>query len=116
MATIKINDDAIWIKHIEGSEQLRQRISALRAGETLDLEVDGIVGKWERMRDGKDGRPTYGIKPVSHMKEVWARMRQQSGRIVEVREVMTADTYLASLTGTLTEWDSPQDEAAYGHL
>lgn len=116
MATVKINDDAIWVKHIEGSEPLRDRIRALRAGDVVELEVDGIVGKWERMRDGRDGRPTLGIKPISHMKAVWAKLRAQSDRIVDLREVTTADAYLQGLAGTLSEWDSPEDEAAYADL
>ncbi|MEO8686142.1 MAG: hypothetical protein ABI414_15040, partial [Devosia sp.] len=116
MATVKINDDAIWVKHIEGSETLRDRIRSLRAGDVVELEVDGIVGKWERMRDGRDGRPTLGIKPISHMKDVWAKLREHSGRIVELREVITADTYLRSLASTLSEWDSPEDAAAYADL
>jgi hypothetical protein len=113
MATVKINDDAIWLKNIEGSSRLQEKIKALRPGEALDLEIDGIVGKWERMRDGADGRPTLGIKPIAEMREVWAMRR---GRIVRVREVVAADSYLAALTPTLNEWDSPEDDEAYGDL
>lgn len=117
MATVRISDDAIWVKHIEGSERLAQRIRTLSAGDVVELEVDGIVGRWQRMSDGRDGRPTLGIKPISHMKEVWARLRtQHTGRIVEVRETQTADSYLAAVGATLSEWDTPEDEAAYGDL
>ncbi len=116
MATTKITDDAIWLKHIEGDPRLQDRIRTLKSGDMLDLEVDGIVGKWQRMKDGRDGRPTYGIKPVSAMKDVWARLRRQSGRIVELREVVAADSYLAALAPTLNEWDSPEDELAYRDL
>lgn len=116
MATVSVRDDAIWIGHIEGGQALQDRLRNLRAGDVLDLEVDGIVGTWERMRDGRDGRPTLGIKPTSHMKQVWAEMRLRPGRIVPIREVVTAESYLSAVSRTLDEWNSPEDEAAYADL
>lgn len=116
MATVTVRDDAIWIGHIEGGSTLQERLRRLRAGDVLDLEVDGIVGSWERMRDGKDGRPTLGIKPISHMKHVWAEMRRKTGKTVHIREVVTAETYLTAVSRTLDEWNSPEDEAAYADL
>lgn len=116
MASVVIRDDAIWIGHIEGNQALQERLRQLRAGDVLDLEVDGIVGTWERMRDGRDGRPTLGIKPISHMKQVWAEMRRRTGRTVHIREVATAETYLSTVSSTLDEWNSPEDEAAYADL
>jgi hypothetical protein len=116
MTTIRINDDAIWVKHIEGNPDLQARIRAMRPGDVLDLEIDGVVGRWERMRDGRDGRPTLGIKPVAEMREVWARMRRRPRKVADVREVIVADRYLAGLTPLLSEWESPQDDAAYRDL
>jgi hypothetical protein len=115
-STTKIVDDAIWITHIEGDTRLQARLRDLNPGEIVDLEVDGIVGKWQRMRDGRDGRPTYGIRPVAEMREVWSRLRLKSGRMVKVREVVAADSYLAALPALLGEWDSPEDEQAYRDL
>lgn len=116
MPSIQIRDDAIWAKNIESGPQLRERIMKLKAGETLDLEIDGIVGRWERMRDGRDGRPTYGIKPVAEMREIWSRMQKRRGEFVPVREVVSADSYLAALAPSLSEWETPEDEEAYRDL
>lgn len=117
MGKLEIRDDSIWIKHIQGDERLRSRISALSAGDVLDLEIDGIVGRWERMRNGADGRPTLGIKPIETMRQVWARhWKANVGSMVSIREVVTADSYLAALTPLMSEWDSAEDEAAYGGL
>ncbi len=116
MAKVEIRDDAIWISHIESGKALQERLMALKAGDSLDLEVNGVVGTWERMRDGRDGRPTPGIKPVAEMRQVWARMREHTGRIVDIREVVTATSYLDAVAATLTEWNSAEDEAAYADL
>jgi len=116
MAKVTIKDDSIWLKHIEGDPRLKQRLLNLAADGIIDLEIDGIVGRWQRMKVGKDGRPTPGIKPIEAMRDVWARMRQQPGRVVDIREVLTADSYLAALTAVMSEWDSPEDELAYSDL
>jgi hypothetical protein len=68
------------------------------------------------MRNGKDGRSTTGIKPIGPMKEIWRRFQTRRGEVVEVREVRTADAYLAALTDTLSEWNSPEDEEAFRDL
>jgi hypothetical protein len=86
------------------------------AGEMIDLEVDGIVGPWEKAKTGKDGRPTAAIKPVGPMREIWKRFQARRGEIVAVRETRTADSYLKALSGTLSEWNSPEDEEAFRDL
>ena len=116
MPSIRIEDNSVWVKHIEAGPELQERIKAMKPGELLDLEVDGIVGQWERMKDGKDGRPTFGIKPVASMKDVWARMLKNKGSVVPIREVQLADSYLSAVQTTLSEWDSPEDARAYRDL
>lgn len=116
MATVNTRDDAIWVSHIEGSRELQDRVKNLSEGEMIELEVGGIVGQWQRMNDGRDGRPTLGLKPISGMKEVWAAWRKQAPRLVEIREVRSADSYLSALRATMNEWDSPADDAAYRDL
>jgi hypothetical protein len=116
MAHVEIRDDAVWAKQIEGGRALKDRILTLAPGEVIELEVDGIVGRWEKMRDGLDGRPTTGIKPIGPMKEIWKRFQSRRGEIVEMREVKTADAYLAALSNTLSEWNSPEDEEAFRDL
>lgn len=116
MGYLKIRDDILWAKQIEGDRDLQERIANLPAGATIDLEVDGIVGHWEKAKDGKDGRPTIALKPVGPMREIWKRFQARRGDIVQVRETRTADSYLEALTGTLGEWDSPEDNEAFRDL
>jgi hypothetical protein len=116
VAKLKIADDAIWAKHIEGDQALQMRLSSLKPGEIVDLEIDGVFGRWQRMKDGRDGRPTLGIRPIEAMRDVWSSWQKRRGRVVDIREVRSADSYLAALTPLLSEWDSPEDEAAYRDL
>ena len=116
MAKVRIQDDAIWVRHIEGDPRLGERITRLEAGQVIELEVDGIVGRWQRMRSERDERTPVGIEPMDAMRDVWATLRRSPGRLVDIREVPATDTYLAMLNTTLSEWDSPEDEAAYRDL
>jgi hypothetical protein len=116
MAYVKISDDTLWVKHIDGDRALRDRINDLPPGAIIDLEVDGIVGNWEKAKIGKDGRPTAAIKPVGPMREIWKRFQSRRGEFVVIRETRTADNYLKALNGTLSEWNSPQDEEAFRDL
>jgi len=116
MAYVEISDDAIWARQIEGGKVLKDRILSLAPGEVIELEVDRIVGRWEKMSDGRDGRPTTGIKPIGPMKEVWKKLQARRGDVVEIRQVRTADAYLAALSETMTEWQSPEDEEAFRDL
>ena len=116
MGYVKITDDTLWTKHIEGDPALCDRIVRLPAGELIDLEVDGIVGQWEKARIGRDGRPTSAIKPVGPMRDIWKRFQARRGEIVVVRETRTADSYLKALTATLSEWNTPEDEEAFRGL
>jgi hypothetical protein len=116
MGYVRISDDILWAKQIEGDSALRERIANLPPGDLIDLEIDGIVGHWEKAKIGKDGRPTAAIKPVGPMREIWKRFQARRGDIVVIRETRTADNYLKSLSATLSEWDSPEDDEAFRDL
>jgi hypothetical protein len=116
MASVEIRDDTIWVNHIEGGKIRKDRIISLAPGEVIELEVDGIVGSWEKTRIGKDGRPQQSIKPIGNMKTVWKRFQTRRHERVAVREVRTADAYLEALGDIMTEWNSPQDEEAFRDL
>lgn len=116
MGKVVIKDDSIWLKHIEGDLRLVTRLQRLHEHEVVELEVNGVVGRWQRMKAGKDGRPTQGIKPIDAMRKVWTQMQEERGKIVDIREVRTADSYLMALTPLMSEWDSPEDEEAFHDL
>jgi hypothetical protein len=106
----------IWAKQIEDDPQLKERLLAMSPGAVIELEVGGICGRWAKANAGRDGRPTNAIKPVGTMKEVWKDFQLRRGSYVSVHEIRFADTYLASLNSTLSEWNSPEDDEAFRDL
>ncbi len=71
MATMIIRDDALWARHIEGDPELAQRIRALPENDAIVLRVEGRTIRFRKMRDGRDGRPTDGLKPDPHFLTIW---------------------------------------------
>lgn len=114
---IEIRDNVIWFKQVKAEPGLHGRLVALGEGEQITLKVDNIEGRWARMRTGRDGRPTDGIKPVGAMAAVWARLQARRGELVRL-EIPDSkrDDYLAGLDESLDEWLSAEDEEAFGDL
>jgi hypothetical protein len=87
MATTTVSDYVIWTKHIHGDPTLVARIHDLYAGQTIELEVDGLRGTWRKMDDGADGRTTPGIRPIGAAQVVWrALYKRRPGEAVTIRE------------------------------
>jgi len=83
MTYTKISDYVIWAKHLDG--EARDRILALKAGEVLRLSVDGVPGSWRKMDDGRDGRPTPGLRPEGRTAEFWRELyKARRGDVVSV--------------------------------
>ena|ERR1700712_1041077 len=115
-AHVVLTDFAIWFKHVEG-EPLVSRLRELKGEEEITLEVDGIVGRWVRMKPGSDGRPTEGIRPHGSMKTIWSGWyTQRRGDTLTLREVQVADSYFAAVAKHFPEWESPEDEEAFRDL
>lgn len=74
MARAVVSDFVIWAKHIHGDSKLAARLAALRAGEMVELQVEGVTGAWRKMEDGRDGRPTPGIRPIGRMQAFWREL------------------------------------------
>jgi len=88
MASTTVSDYVIWAKHIHDDPELVQRVLAKWAGETIQLEVDGVRGVWRKMDDGADGRPTPGIRPIGAAQEVWRYLyKRRRGDVVSLKVV-----------------------------
>jgi hypothetical protein len=117
MATLLCNDDAIWFKHIDADSNILALLSQLPAGTRIAMNIEGITGSWQRMADGKDGRPTLGLKPVGATVEAWKKVRaKRSKERLNFRIIAPGDTYLSAVEKTLSEWHSKEDEKAFRDL
>lgn len=116
MATFLNNDNAIWLKNVNADPDTLALLRQLKSGTRLKLEIEGRRGDWERMADGKDGRPTFGLKPVGRTLELWNIMAERRGEYLEFKIVDPRDSYLSDVQGTLSEWESPEDEQAFHDL
>ena len=115
-ARVVISDVAVWFKHIEETPVL-MHLEALEPEEEVTLVADDIVGRWRRMKTGKDGRPVNAIRPVGPMKETWNTwFRQRRGDVITLRLADPADDLLAASAALFSEWASPEDEAAFRDL
>ena len=91
MASTTVSDYVIWAKHIHDDPELVSRVLAMWAGETIQLEVDGVRGTWRKMDDGADGRPTPGLRPVGSAQEVWRYLyKRRRGEVVSLKVVESA--------------------------
>lgn len=116
MGTFFNNDDVIWIKNVNADEGTLALLRQLQAGTRLKLEIEGKRGDWERMADGKDNRPTYGLKPVAGTVDFWKAMKSRRGEKLEFKILDPRDGYLEAIEKTLSEWDSEEDEKAFHDL
>src|ERR1700704_3690014 len=54
-------------------------------GDVVHLRVGGQSGAWRKMDDGKDGRPTAGIRPVGQAQQHWRQLyKLDRGKAVEL--------------------------------
>lgn len=91
MGVVEIRDHSIWARHIHGDNSLKERILNLRAGARLCLAIDGVKGDWVKMDDGKDGRPTPGIKPIGETRTFWNSLQDRRGAVVAIFELAVVD-------------------------
>lgn len=86
MAMVEIRDHSIWIKHIHGTGDLKDKLMGLVEGDLIELKVDGFRGMWRKMDDGKDGRKTNGIRGLGLSQKRWHALQDRRGELVEIEE------------------------------
>lgn len=84
---VEIRDHSLWIKHIFNDHGLQEYLLNLKQNTLIELDVDGFRGQWVKMSDGKDGRPTNGLKPIGQTKNVWKEIQNRRGEIVSIKKV-----------------------------
>lgn len=119
MVNMEIRDDVIWIKHLRDDDRLFSVVNTLEQNEKITLLVDGRPVGFRKMVDGKDGRPTPGLKADDSFKEFWKSLQPRRGEFIRVglaNEQMLDDPYLAAVSRMMEEWETPEDAAAFDDL
>jgi hypothetical protein len=97
-----VRDVVIWTKHVHGGDTAQQ-LSGLPGDAEVTLVVDGVRGRWCKMRDGRDGRPTAGLRPVGRAQSFWQSLfESRRGESVSIELESSAEA------------DSTRPEAADG--
>lgn len=115
MATTIIRDDILRARHIEGDPDLARRIRVLPDDGTIVLRVEGQPIRFRKIPD----ELADAVRPDPEDAPAWQALRARCGTLltVEMAEGGAAhDPYLLSVSATLTEWNSPEDAAAYDGL
>lgn len=84
---VEARDYALWPSHIHGDDKLKEKLLKLDAGDLVELEVNGHRGMWKKMDDGKDGRPTPGLKGIGSAQREWHSLKDRWGDLVSIKEV-----------------------------
>jgi hypothetical protein len=116
MGTILNNDDAIWLKTVTADTDTVSYLRELPAGSRIRLAIEGTPGEWEKMADGRDGRPTFGLKPIGRTREYWKGLKGRRGRLLDFKVLDPRDALMSDIESSLTEWDSKEDEVAFRDL
>ncbi len=120
MGSLAIKDHTIWVKHIENDPLIVSKIMSLEQNTLVALIIEDKPVLFRKMRDGKDGRPTDGIRPDEDFKEFWKEMYEtRRGEVVSIElnsDFNPQDSYLKALSTILNEWDSAEDNEAFNAL
>jgi len=119
MATTTISDYVIWTKHIHDDSALADRLARLGEGQTVELRIDGVVGAWLKMRNGADGRPTPGLKPLGRTQTFWNELfKSRRGEVVSL--VLEAEVMSGVLEADASPFShalvTPNTDSAVGRL
>ncbi len=111
MATMIIREAVLRPQHIEGDPALSDVIRGLAPDASLVLRLEGRPVRFRRSRVAE------GLEPEQGDVGFWGGLQARRGSMITVEgDLPAADPYLLSLTATLTEWNSPEDAAAYDGL
>lgn len=117
MATMILRDEVLRARHIDGDPDLARAIRTLSPDQPIVLRIEGQPMRFRKVPDRATGQPTDAIGPDEADAAAWRELQTRRGATITVEpEAPRTDPYLLSLSATLTEWNSPEDAAAYDGL
>ena len=99
--------ELIRISEIAADAGLCERLLALAIGDGITLEVGGVRGRWERVRDASG---SDALRPIGDMRAAWARMCVGGQPMVAIIEPQAEDPSLATFGLRLHLWDTPENQ------
>ena len=112
MTKVEVKDTVLWLNGIHGDVELIKRLESLRAGEIVQLRVDGEAGEWKKMKDYRTtGTPTPGLTPIGPAASHWGalyRASKASGGILVNLEAIDGSK---AATGSAPPGSAPTDSA-----
>lgn len=117
---IRVQDDIILAAHVADAPVLFERIVTLRPGESIRLSVNGVHGTWVKISMHHRDGTRHGLAPVGAMAEIWKSLRSSADSSVDL-EILPpinhqTDDYLRLVETSMPEWNTQEDEEAYGGL
>jgi hypothetical protein len=117
MATMILRDAVLRARQVEGDPELVQALLGLPPDDSLVLRIEGRPIRFRKMVDREGSAVADGLEPDGADAAFWQALQSRRGAMVTVEaERPRPDPYLLSLGATLTEWNSPEDAAAYDGL
>lgn len=80
MMPMFVRDVCLWISDIPSGPD-RRMLQSLTPGSQIWIDVEGQPVLIERMKTGKDGRPTLGLKPVGPSARGWLDHYKAGGHV-----------------------------------
>ena len=75
MSFVEARNYALWVEQIHGNPELKARITAMEAGESIELEVEGVRSQWRKIvLPGKAG-PRHGLTTSGEAQRHWHALR-----------------------------------------
>ena len=71
MSVVTVEDVCLWTKHIDGNQALSESLRVLEDNQLVVLNVDGVKSVWRKMAQGKNPKPTDGLKPACDLCSRW---------------------------------------------
>ncbi len=118
MMKVEVKDTVLWFKGIHGDAEFLARLESLRAGEIVQLRVDGEAGEWKKMQDNRTtGRPTPGLAPIGPSALRWRHLYRANkafgGILVNIEAINSAEAGTGTVASNWEEADELERQAAW---
>ena len=118
MMKVEVKDTVLWFKGIHGDPEFIAKLGSLRAGEIVQLRVDGQAGEWKKMKDNRTtGKPTPGLSPIgpaaSRWRDLYRTNKASGGILVNIEAIDGTEAATGTVPPNWEEADELERKAAW---